>query len=97
MPGPARKPPSKRVRTTTRSVGVVLAAPRMPSGLCNAAQTAWRTYWSDTVSGVMRPSDATLVLRWVRNVDRYHRLAAEADARWSSGAPGSRAQTGCTT
>jgi P27 family predicted phage terminase small subunit len=83
MPGPTPKPPSKRVRTTTRGVGVVRsagAAPRMPSGLCNAAQTAWRTYWGDTVSGVMRPSDATLVLRWVRNVDRYHRLAAEADA-----------------
>jgi P27 family predicted phage terminase small subunit len=30
-------------------------------------------------SGVMRRPDATLVLRWVKNLDRYHRLLAEAD------------------
>ncbi|MGH3557689.1 MAG: hypothetical protein ACRDTK_09415 [Mycobacterium sp.] len=27
----------------------------------------------------MRPSDETLVLRWVTSLDRYHRLASEAD------------------
>jgi P27 family predicted phage terminase small subunit len=81
MPKPI-KPPGKRINRITKSIGVISAAgaaPRMPSGLCSAAATAWRTYWSDTVSGVMRPSDATLVLRWVRNVDRYHRLVSEAD------------------
>lgn len=28
----------------------------------------------------MRPSDDTLVGRWVKNLDRYYRLLAEADA-----------------
>ncbi|MDR3661842.1 hypothetical protein [Mycobacterium sp.] len=54
-------------------------APRMPRGLCKPAQDAWAGYWGDTVSGVTRESDTALVLRWVRNVDRYHRLIAEAD------------------
>jgi P27 family predicted phage terminase small subunit len=82
-PGPAPKQPSRRIRTTTKNIGVVKSAgvaPSMPRGLCRQAQEAWRGYWSDTVSGVMRGSDATIVLRWVANVDRYHRLLAEADA-----------------
>jgi P27 family predicted phage terminase small subunit len=54
-------------------------APKMPSGLCAAAQAAWRDYWGDTVSGVLRPSDTAIVLRWVRNTDRCLRLLAEAD------------------
>jgi P27 family predicted phage terminase small subunit len=82
MPGPTPKPPSRRIRTTTKAVGVIRAAgtaPRMPAGLCSAAQNAWRDYFADTVSGVIRPADASLVLRWVRNLDRYHRLVSEAD------------------
>ncbi len=51
----------------------------MPRGLCEAAQQAWRGYWSDSVSGVMRPSDAVIALRWAANLDRYYRLIAEAD------------------
>jgi hypothetical protein len=51
----------------------------MPRGLCTPAQQAWRDYWSDAVSGVMRCSDASVALRWAANVDRYHRLIAEAD------------------
>jgi len=51
----------------------------MPRGLCKPAQDAWTGYWADTVSGVTRQSDTSLVLRWVRNIDRYHRLIAEAD------------------
>ena len=66
MPNPI-KPAGKRINRVTKSVGVVRsagAAPRMPSGLCPQAKTAWAAYWSDTVSGVMRPSDASLVLVW---------------------------------
>jgi hypothetical protein len=82
MPGPTPKPPSRRIRTTTKGIGVVRsagAAPRMPSGLCSSAQTAWTAYWSDVTSGVMRPADVTVALRWIRNLDRYHRLIAKAD------------------
>jgi P27 family predicted phage terminase small subunit len=81
MPGPI-KPPGKRINRITKDIGAVTAAgdaPRMPTGLCRQAQNAWKEYWSDAVSGVMRPSDTTLVLRWVTNLDRYHRLASEAD------------------
>jgi hypothetical protein len=81
MPGPI-KPAGKRINRITKNIGVVSAAgkaPRMPSGLCRQAQTARASYWSDTVSGVMRPSDATVALRWVSNLDRYYRLIAEAD------------------
>jgi P27 family predicted phage terminase small subunit len=81
MPGPAPKDPAKRIRKTTRSVGLVKAAkqPPMPAKLCRQAQDAWRAYWADTVAGVMRLSDTALALRWVANVDRYQRLIAEAD------------------
>jgi hypothetical protein len=82
MPGPPQKHPGKRIRKTTKSIGVISAAgkaPRMPSGLCQPASDAWRGFWSDVVSGVMRSPDTCIALRWVRNVDRYHRLATEAD------------------
>jgi hypothetical protein len=82
MPGPPPKPPSRRIRKATKTIGVVKVAgvaPPMPRGLCRQAQDAWRGYWSDAVSGVMRCSDATVALRWAANVDRYHRLIAEAD------------------
>jgi hypothetical protein len=76
------KPPSKRINRITKNVGVISAAgkaPPMPKGLCRQAQDAWRAFWADTVSGVLRSSDATVALRWVKNLDRYARLIAEAD------------------
>jgi phage terminase small subunit len=81
MPGQI-KPPGRRQNRATKSIGAITAAgkaPRMPSNLCPAAQEAWRSYWSDSVSGIMRSSDATVALRWAKNLDRYHRLIAEAD------------------
>ena len=81
MPNPI-KPPGKRINRITKNIGVISSAgksPPMPRGLCSAAQDAWRDYWADEVSGVLRRSDTTLVIRWVRNVDRYNRLVAEAD------------------
>lgn len=85
MPGPPPKSAARRQRSR-RDMGVDIgalskpgSAPPMPRGLCRQAQTAWTGYWKDVVSGVMRPSDATIVLRWVKNLDRYHRLLSEAD------------------
>jgi hypothetical protein len=83
MPGPNPKPPSRRIRKTTKSIGVVRSAavaPRMPRGLCEAAQAAWRAFWADVASGAMRPSDTVVALRWAADLDRYFRLIAAADA-----------------
>jgi hypothetical protein len=93
MPGPPPKPAQRRQNRVTKSLGMVRAAgkaPRMPRGLCKPAQDAWTGYWTDTVSGVTRESDNSLVLRWVRNLDRYCRLIAEADK--SPMIPGSTGQ-----
>lgn len=82
MPGPPQKHPGKRIRKTTKSIGVISAAgkaPRMPSGLCQPASDAWRGFWSDVVSGAVQPADTEVTLRWVANIDRYHRLLGEAD------------------
>jgi len=82
MPGPI-KPPDKRINRVTKNVGVVRSAatkrPPMPRGLCPAAKDAWATYFADVVSGVLRPCDGVIVLRWIANVDRYLRLISEAD------------------
>lgn len=51
----------------------------MPRGLCSQAQTAWEEFWGDHISGMSRGPDATVVLRWVKHVDRYYRILAEAD------------------
>jgi hypothetical protein len=81
MPLPP-KPVEKRINRVTKSVGRVRSPgtpPRMPARLCRAAQNAWHAYWGDDVSGITRPSDSTVVLRWVTNLDRMHRLLGEAD------------------
>ncbi|OBJ00368.1 hypothetical protein A5660_25075 [Mycobacterium alsense] len=85
MPGPPPKAAARRQRSR-RDMGADIGAlarpgraPARPRGLCRAAQTAWGAYWKDVVSGVTRASDAPLVQRWAANLDRYHRLLAEAD------------------
>ena len=82
MPGPPPKPAARRQRGRRRNdFGLVRAAskpPTMPRGLCRQAQDAWSGYWTDVVSGVMRRSDAPIVLRWIKNLDRYHRLIGES-------------------
>jgi hypothetical protein len=78
----ARKPPSRRLNRNTKDVGVINepgTAPTMPRGLCRQAQDAWTGYWEDDVSSIVKPSDLVLVHRWVRDLDRYYRLSAEAD------------------
>lgn len=53
--------------------------PAAPAKLCAAAVEAWDAYWTDVIAGVLRPGDAPLVDRWVRNLDRYHRIIRLAD------------------
>lgn len=82
MPGPPPKVASRRIRKTTKTVGVIAAAgmaPPIPRGLCEQAQNAWTAYWTNTVSGVMRPEDTTVAQRWIANLNRYLTLIAVAD------------------
>lgn len=62
-----------------------------PEGLCDEAIDAWSCYWEDTVSSVQTPVDKAVILRWIREMDRYLRLSAEADlnpvVRGSQGQP----------
>jgi P27 family predicted phage terminase small subunit len=62
-----------------------------PEGLCPEALEAWDAYWSDGVASVQTPVDRAVLLRWVREMDRYLRLSAEADqqpsVRGSQGQP----------
>lgn len=62
-----------------------------PEGLCDDARAAWDAYWEDTVASVMTPVDRAVLLRWIREMDRYLRLTAEADlqpsVRGSQGQP----------
>lgn len=63
----------------------------VPAGLCDAANEAWSAYWDDTVATVMTPVDRAVLVRWIREMDRYLRLSAEADlepsVRGSQGQP----------
>jgi P27 family predicted phage terminase small subunit len=62
-----------------------------PSGLCPEAVEAWEAYWTDGVASVQTPVDRAVLQRWVREMDRYLRLSAEADlqpsVRGSQGQP----------
>lgn len=40
----------------------------------------WRGYWADRASGLLRPSDRSVVTRWIANVNRYLTLITAADA-----------------
>ena len=37
-------------------------------------------YWDDPVSGVATAADVPIINRWVKDLDRYYRLSAEADS-----------------
>ena len=62
-----------------------------PEGLSDEATAAWNAYWDDSVASVMTPVDRAVLLRWIREMDRYLRLSAEADlcpsVRGSQGQP----------
>jgi P27 family predicted phage terminase small subunit len=87
LPGPPPKAAARRQRSR-RDMGTDIGTPTragrpptMPHHLCKQARDAWNAYWNDVVSGVTRASDAPLVQRWAANLDRYHRLLAEADSQ----------------
>lgn len=50
-----------------------------PAGICQEALEVWDAYWIDAVSNVLTPADRGLLLRWIREYDRYLRTVAEAD------------------
>jgi P27 family predicted phage terminase small subunit len=62
-----------------------------PEGICDEATAAWDSYWDDAVASVMTPVDRAVLVRWIREMDRYLRLSAEADlnpsVRGSQGQP----------
>jgi len=62
-----------------------------PEGLCSEALEAWDAYWDDAVASVQTPVDKAVLNRWIREMDRYLRLTAEADlkpsVRGSQGQP----------
>lgn len=80
-------------RNGRRAELVPLAGARFdpPEDLCDEAVEAWNSYWADTVAMVMTPVDRAVLLRWIREMDRYLRLSAEADrqpsVRGSQGQP----------
>lgn len=81
------------IRNGRRADLVPIAGARFdaPEGLCEEAYSAWDAYWDDTVASVMTPVDKAVLIRWVREMDRYLRLSAEADeqpsVRGSQGQP----------
>lgn len=82
MPGPPPKRAEDRQGRHRADLGIVRASdsrPAPPSRMCAAAKDAWEAYWDDVIAGVVRPGDAPLVDRWVRNLDRYHRIMRLAD------------------
>jgi hypothetical protein len=82
MPGPPPKPAADRQGRHRNDLGIIRAAgtsPEPPARLTAAAVEAWNAYWTDVIAGVLRPGDAPLVDRWVRNLDRYHRIIRLAD------------------
>jgi P27 family predicted phage terminase small subunit len=80
-------------RNGRRAALVPLAGSRFdpPEGLCEEAMAAWDSYWNDSVASVMTPVDRAVLSRWIREMDRYLRLSAEADlkpsVRGSQGQP----------
>lgn len=51
-----------------------------PGNLCPEAAEAWEDYWADAVAQVHTRVDRSILIRWVTEMDRYHRLLAQADA-----------------
>lgn len=81
MPGPPPKIPERRINRVTKRLGLAdrVEPPAMPRGLCQQARTQWEDFWGDEVSRSVRRPDFGVALRWIKNVDRYWKLTAEAD------------------
>jgi P27 family predicted phage terminase small subunit len=50
-----------------------------PDDLLPESLEVWDAYWADTASGVQTPADRGVLLRWIREYDRYLKLIAAAD------------------
>jgi P27 family predicted phage terminase small subunit len=62
-------------------VGTVEPVDRIscPRGMLTETKRQWDAYWADPVHTVQTPVDRALLLRWIKNLDRYERLITEAD------------------
>jgi P27 family predicted phage terminase small subunit len=50
-----------------------------PAGISDESLRVWDCYWSDVVANVLTQADRGLLMRWIREYDRYLRAVAEAD------------------
>lgn len=62
-------------------------APRVPGGLLPEVQAVWRAFWgSSAAQWVDRGSQLPRLVRWIRDVDAWHRVSR--DLRGKRAAPG---------
>ncbi|MGH8575597.1 MAG: P27 family phage terminase small subunit [Gammaproteobacteria bacterium] len=58
--------------------------PNFPGGLRTLKRVStrelWTAYWNDVISGLVQECEVHLVVRWVRNIDRYRVLMDAGDA-----------------
>ena len=80
---PTRKPAHLRQNRVTKDVGLVVnphaETPPAPCRLRKAAARAWQAYWTSDVAGATDGADLSMVERWIKNVNRYEALMAQAD------------------
>jgi P27 family predicted phage terminase small subunit len=61
-------------------VGAKVTRPPMPTKLRAEAKRQWTAYWDDAVAGIVQSAEVPLVVRWIKNLNRYLILLATADA-----------------
>lgn len=68
-------------RNGRRAELTVVAGGRLdpPEDLLPEVLELWDAYWTDAAAGVQTPADRGVLLRWIREYDRYLRLITEAD------------------
>lgn len=47
--------------------------PVMPTGWTNTTAASWDAYWTDTVAGLIQPSEVAIVCRYFEYVDEWNR------------------------
>jgi hypothetical protein len=93
MPVPPKRS-DKRVRTNTRTLGIVaqtaaIEAPEAPGGLLKATQTEWSTYWSSPAAALVMAQDIPSLERLFTLKDERRRcLAATRKQRVVTGSMG---------
>ncbi len=51
-----------------------------PAGISPKSVEVWDSYWDDPISGLLTPSDMTVLNRWIEMVDQRDKLLKEATA-----------------